>query len=104
MERLLYTLVVVLLIGSGAVLADLPSGQNTADREGSLQATPRLDWVRTAHGWEQSSRWQHLLEDYTLTPALRIHPLLIALLELLISLAALVAFPPYLPITRRATS
>ena len=52
-------------------------------------------WRRTVSGWEEASRW-HLdaRPDPHLTPAMAVHPLVIASLELLISVGGLVVASP----------
>ena len=100
MQRLLITLLVIMAIGAGAVLADLPA-DHEAPHDHQLQARKHVEWVRTVNGWERASTWRDLAEQREITPALRIHPLLIALLEVLTSLAALMAFSPE---TRSLTS
>ena len=55
-------------------------------------ATPRpattIDWVRTVDGWERSSAWRLAPPP----PGARLHPLLVAALELLAALFVLVAY------------
>ena len=56
---------------------------------------PPIAWRRTEHGWEDASRW-HLdtpLHPYP-TRSAAVHPCVIASLELLISLGALVIGSP----------
>ena len=101
MQRLLITLLVIMAIGAGAVLADLPTDHEAPHDQHQLQARKHVEWVRTVNGWERASTWRYLAEPREITPALRIHPLLIALLEVLTSLAALMAFSPE---TRSLTS
>jgi hypothetical protein len=53
-------------------------------------------WVRTAQGWEDANRWQRALHRHR--PAL--HPAVVAGVQLLTSLMALLAFP--VPAARNA--
>ena len=50
------------------------------------------DWRRTRDGWEHSSRWTFRCEHRAAT----LHPIVVGLLELFLSVAALIAFsePP----------
>ena len=56
------------------------------------------DWRRTSTGWEQTGNWQPnplaMLAEIGIQSAGAIHPLLVAALELLVSLAALIHFSP----------
>ena len=55
------------------------------------------DWRRTVDGWERASTWDLGKQD-TLPTATRIHPGLVASLQLLLSIGSLLAF------SHRATS
>jgi hypothetical protein len=50
---------------------------------------PSIDWVRTVDGWERPARWRLSTPKPTL-----LHPAVVASLELLTALLALVAFSP----------
>jgi len=57
-------------------------------------AAPRIDWVRTVDGWERRSKLfpnEHQYEQQYEPP---IHPLVVASLQLILSLAALITFAP----------
>ena len=65
-----------------------------ASGDGSWTARP-TGWRRTAFGWEEASRWQRDVAPAPLaTPAMAVHPLVIASLELLISVGVLVVASP----------
>lgn len=70
-------------------------GDSNADRRST-------EWRRTAQGWEDASRWQleSLPHPYP-TPATAVHPLVVASLELLISIGALVIASPAQSTKRR---
>jgi len=62
--------------------------------EGSSNDRP-TGWRRTELGWEEASRWQIDVPPVQLpTPATAVHPLVIASLELMISVGALAAVSP----------
>jgi hypothetical protein len=48
-------------------------------------------WRRTAHGWEHPGHWQTARADQPPARTIAIHPLVVASLQLLISVGALVA-------------
>jgi hypothetical protein len=53
---------------------------------------PEIIWRRTADGWERVSDWER---PPPREPSLAaVHPILVAALLLMLSLAALLAFPP----------
>jgi hypothetical protein len=59
-------------------------------------------WRRTEFGWEDASRWQlnATLRPFP-TPATAVHPFIIASLELMLSIGALVIGSPSSRVTRR---
>jgi len=74
-------IVTLLLFGAATTACLLPvSGQTTIDR-------PRAEWVRTRHGWESRTGWGTPSVPYQ--PA--IHPTVVAVGEMFVSLIALVA-------------
>lgn len=60
--------------------------------------TTSVDWVRTVDGWERPT-WQP-----SRVPAPRLHPLVVALGQTLLSVLALAAYCPVEPAVRRAGS
>ena len=57
-------------------------------RGDSPQPSPEVAWRRTADGWEKTARWHN--EPAVRRPAL--HPMVVALLQMLLALGALIAF------------
>jgi hypothetical protein len=47
-------------------------------------------WRRTSQGWQQTDGWMSDLDSIVISPASRIHPLLLAVLIGLLSVAALI--------------
>lgn len=72
--------ITLLLLGIGMLSCRV---EGTA---GNRSVVPATQWVRTAHGWERPDRW---MEAATLPP--RLHPLVVAAGQGLISILALVA-------------
>jgi hypothetical protein len=80
--RLIVGIVFVLLgVGSWSCHVESPAG----DTRAAAFDTP---WVRTADGWERAGSW---LPDTKTSPP-RLHPLVVASGQLLLSLLALAAF------------
>lgn len=85
-----------------AVLLVSYSGDCVSDSHSQDEPHParvdRNDWRRTATGWEQAGNWQPnppMVLAVTASPSAgAMHPLVVAALELLISLAALLHFSP----------
>lgn len=107
LERLLLTLIVLILVGGGAALADLPGLEAhlyDVDAPLAAEASQVADgWRRTARGWEHVSTWQ-LDAPQTTPPSAVLHPLTLALAQGLISLAALLWWDPARNPTQRAES
>ncbi len=64
-------------------------------RDTSATVTPHSElgaWRRTKHGWERVSTWSRPRRRTQLPAATRLHPGLLASLQLLISLGGLLAF------------
>jgi hypothetical protein len=88
-RTLLAILSFLALIGWGACHLDPP-----AMKQASIHVAERpWDWRRTAAGWERSHQWWPGGINPTPSLASTISPVYVALLEVGISLAALVAFP-----------
>ena len=68
--------------------------------EPQLNRLPADRWVRTQDGWEQPRWWKPLQPEYPAT----LHPLVVALLELLLSVIALLAFPVPAATEKRRTT
>jgi len=74
----------LLLVAVGWLACEIRLPETTAATGASLDS-----WRRTRDGWEHAS-W---LTAQTRSPAPALHPAVVGLLELFLSLAALVAFP-----------
>ncbi len=78
---------------------DRPSDVTPAT-DGRAQVGTDNGWRRTAQGWEQRAHWRmpgHArvgAPEYAEIPIVSVHPVVVALLQLLISLGALLAFEP----------
>lgn len=82
------TIVVVLVVGYLASTIELPQAWSSA---GSNEVTLMDGWRRTANGWEFREAWEQPSGALQITPlAWRIHPFLLAALQVLVSLFALV--------------
>ena len=98
MRAMITTLVLLFAAGGLAANLELPSSGPSASAK---RAHPDDGWRRTATGWEQRSKWNLPDEQRTWhAAAARIHPLTIALFQLLVSLLALSLAGP-LPAFRR---
>jgi hypothetical protein len=76
---------------SASHLMDGPSPANSRAQRRQDQDNPQSTgstWRRTAHGWERKESWTTSLPS---SHTRRLHPLTVAALELLVSLAALLA-------------
>lgn len=90
MERLLLTLVVLIVVLVAASLTELPG----------LEARPKYNdivlqevrWVRTTQGWEQAD-WGEATVIAQTPPVTHVDPRVVGILQLLLSLAALLALP-----------
>lgn len=93
MDRLVLTLTVLFLLGAGGALAGWSGSADTApaDRVAVTRTEDPSGWRRTARGWEHESTWKSL-EPQELAPALRVHPVLVATLQVMMVLGALVLF------------
>lgn len=72
----------LMLLGLGWLASEVPLAKSHPARE------PEADWRRTADGWEHASQWAP-------RPKIRppaVHPLVIGLLQILLTSAAFVAF------------
>ena len=82
------TIVVVLVLGYLASAVELPQAWSNA---GASNITLMDGWRRTANGWEFREAWEQPSGALKHTPiAWQIHPSLLATLQVLISLFALV--------------
>lgn len=77
--------IVLLLTGVGMWSCQVDT--STGDTQAAARAAP---WVRTVDGWERAGSW--LAEAPSSPP--RLHPLVVASGQLLLSLLALAAFSP----------
>ena len=79
-------------VSHASAIATAGDGASAAGRQADAAAGDG-DWRRTVNGWERKSNWEPV-EQRRAAPRLpwRVHPLALALLQLLISLAALLAF------------
>lgn len=95
MERLLLTLIVIIILGTGAALADLPGLE--ADTEGRVTMFQsehgEIDngWRRTVHGWEHESTWR-TPQPVKTSPVTRVSPAVVGVLQLLTAIGALILF------------
>ena len=75
---------------------------SSAQEESRAARTDLTDWRRTAAGWERVSEWQSDSPTLLAGPVFKsvdaVHPLVIAVLELLVSVAALLYFSPADPL------
>jgi hypothetical protein len=95
MERLLLTLIVIIILLAGAALADLPGLEADTDGRYYAHQTDRIDydngWRRTVNGWEHESAWR-APEPPEVSPVARISPAVIGVLQLLTAIGALILF------------
>ena len=70
------------LVGFAWVASEVPLSGDTP------QPSYEVAWRRTAHGWEKPTAWHDKPAPHR--PAL--HPMVVALLQVLLTLAALIAF------------
>jgi len=102
MERLLLTLIVIIILITGAALADLPGLE--ADAEGRVAAYPSehvefdSGWRRTVNGWEHESAWRTPQPAQT-SPVTRVSPAVIGILQLLTAIGALILFSKRKPVS-----
>lgn len=92
LRRCLLLLALFSLTFFGVPTTTCPTPQARGDGSSSGRQT---GWRRTEFGWEEASRWQLDAPPVRLlTPVVAVHPLVIASLELMISVGALVAGSP----------
>ncbi len=102
MERLLLTLIVIIILITGAALADLPGLE--ADAEGRVAAYQSehvefdSGWRRTVNGWEHESAWRTPQSAKT-SPVTRISPAVVGILQLLTAIGALILFSKRKPVS-----
>lgn len=86
------TLVILFIVGYLASTVELPQAWSNASST-EIQMTD--GWRRTANGWEWDEVWKRPRTAFEQPPiAWRIHPFVIAALQVLISLFALVSAEP----------
>ena len=92
MRGLMTAVLLLVALFSLACSVEIPSQRGQLDTAGTLNGRQEIatEWRRTNHGWERYSDW--FSQDPPLPTATRIHPILVAALQMLISLGALVAF------------
>lgn len=95
MERLLLTLIVIIILATGAALADLPGLEADADgRVPAYQSEPAefdSGWRRTVNGWEHESTWR-TAQPAKASPVTHISPAVIGVLQMLTAIGALILF------------
>lgn len=78
------------------VLPNLPFAKQNLSLEPSAlleEASPVREWRRTKQGWELKTRWNALNPQWgPAPPAAKIHPVVICLMQALLSIAALLFF------------
>ena len=79
----------LLLISLGAVACNLPASAPADDSSHEATLSHDDTWRRTRVGWERQTDWRRPL----VTPDPAIGPLVVGLLQVFISVTALVAFP-----------
>lgn len=96
MERLLLTLVVLVVIGAAAGLSELPGLE--AQSYQIVEQVQSQQWVRTTQGWERATWSTEEIAVPVAPPSsiTRLDPRIVGSLQLLLSLVALLAW------TRRA--
>jgi opacity protein-like surface antigen len=92
MKRLLLFLLVLAALTTSAALADFTSltAPSASITTVSTSATD-AGWRRTRLGWEHERSWQHT-DPFAAAPITHLHPAIIATLQLLTTLGALVWF------------
>jgi len=75
--------ITLMLLGLGMLLSQV---EGTANSE-PVSSASALQWVRTANGWEKSTSWTAVTK-----PAPRLHPLVVAAGQGLVSVLGLAAF------------
>ena len=111
MDRLLLTLIALVVLASGAALADLPgletqaSGSWHYSTESSPPDSALSDhgWRRTTRGWEHESAWRLAPVEASRSPVTRISPILVGVLQLLAAAGMLLLFDKR-PIATRSVS
>lgn len=95
MERLLLTLIVIIILITSAALTDLPGLEADADGRVAVYQSKQVDfdsgWRRTVNGWEHESAWR-TPEPAQAPPVTRISPAVIGVLQLLTAIGALILF------------
>lgn len=99
MNRLLLLLIAIVVVASGAALADLnglaarvPRSRYTAELPPQFaSSTADTGWRRTTHGWEHESTWQQRSATES-SPFRLVSPVIIGLLQLCTAAGALALF------------
>ncbi len=87
MRSIIGTLVILFLIGYLAAHLEMPGARLHAS---TAEIVVKDEWRRTAAGWESVDTWRHSrLAPPGQSAASRIHPLVVAALQVLVSLFAL---------------
>jgi len=92
--RLLFLAIVL----AGPISFAVPAGQFSDVADGAVRSEEQVTtppagaWRRTAQGWQQTARWPRRHEPHNTSPLGRVHPVLLATLIALLSLAALIGF------------
>jgi hypothetical protein len=81
MKSWLSIVIVLVVAGTVAATVDLPAQKSKA-------SSPDSDWRRTTRGWEHRSQWQPAAHA---GPVSQLSPAIVAALQALISVGALVA-------------
>jgi hypothetical protein len=92
MERVLYFLILVVILGTGAALADLPGLEAISTSTQAATLDSSHGWRRTTQGWQHASTWEHRSPS---TPAVvrYFNPISLTLLQLIGSVGALATIP-----------
>jgi hypothetical protein len=91
MKRLLLFLLVLAALTTSAALADFTSLTAPSASIATVDKDATDGWRRTAIGWEHERAWQHT-DPFAASPITHLHPAIIATLQLLATLGALVWF------------
>jgi hypothetical protein len=83
MERVLYVLILVVILGTGAALADLPGLEAFPMTSPSQAQDSTHGWRRTSNGWEHNSLWRRT-SPATPWVVKNVNPISLALLQIMV--------------------
>lgn len=89
MQHVLYLLIVVVILGAGAALADLPGLEAYPTPAAGTAMDDTHGWRRTTQGWEHISAWR-FADPETPWVVAKVNPVTLALLQVMVALGMLV--------------